>query len=477
MEQVPEGTRIALVLNPLMTPLEMLAAICEELDIDVRGAEGSPKALVDRLNAYLIEAHHAGERVVLVIDEAQNLSPEALEQIRLLTNLETSKEKLLQIILLGQPELRELLQRRSLRQLAQRITARYHLTPLGREDTALYVQHRLEVAGATRNPFRRSSLKALFQRSHGVPRLINIIADRAMVGAFASERQSIDARQVHAAADEVQLGEPGARRPRWPWAVAGGAAALALSVAALQLWFQQPLPAVQDSPPAPAALAEPPVAPEEISGATARAGPVEPAWPDRAWMARQQREAWQGMGMAWERPADAALIEATCQGNSGLGYACIRDQGNWARVERLGLPVILVLHGAPSPHLMLLGIMGDELLIGTPVDSRVVARAAIEPLWLGAFMVAWPQSPNWPRELVKGDTGPAVDAVLDMAHTAEPPYGGERSFGEAFESWLLEFQVRNGLDPDGIVGPKTLLYLMRHSIEQPRLVTSPGSGA
>lgn len=180
LEQVPPETHIALVLNPLMGPVEMLAAICEELGIPVVGVEDSPKGLVDRLNAFLLDAHDRQERVVLVIDEAQNLSPESLEQVRLLTNLETSKDKLLQIILLGQPELRELLRRRSLRQLAQRITARYHLTPLGPEDTARYVSHRLAVAGAGRDPFSRSGMKALFHRSQGVPRLINIIADRSL---------------------------------------------------------------------------------------------------------------------------------------------------------------------------------------------------------------------------------------------------------------------------------------------------------
>ncbi len=138
----------------MVTPRELLAAISEELGIDIRESIDSTRLLVDGLNRYLLAAHDRGERVVVVIDEAQNLSPEALEQVRLLTNLETSKEKLLQIVLLGQPELRDLLQRRTLRQLAQRITARYHLSPLGPKDTHLYIQHRMQVAGAQRNPFK-----------------------------------------------------------------------------------------------------------------------------------------------------------------------------------------------------------------------------------------------------------------------------------------------------------------------------------
>ena len=183
MEQVPEKTQVALILNPLVTAQELLATICEELGLEMSGIAHSNKAMVDALNHYLLEQHSQGRRVVVVIDEAQNLSPEALEQVRLLTNLETTKDKLLQMGLLGQPELRQLLQRKNLRQLSQRITARYHLAPLGQDESFAYVRHRMKVAGASRNPFGQSALRALYQHSGGVPRLINSIADRARAGA------------------------------------------------------------------------------------------------------------------------------------------------------------------------------------------------------------------------------------------------------------------------------------------------------
>ncbi len=242
LEQIPEGTRIALLLNPLVTPRELLAAISEELGIDVSESIDSTRLLVDGLNRYLLAAHERGERVVVVIDEAQNLSPEALEQVRLLTNLETSKEKLLQIVLLGQPELRELLQRRTLRQLAQRITARYHLSPLGPKDTHLYIRHRMQVAGAQRNPFRRSAMNALYQRSQGIPRLINIIADRSLIAAFAKERTDVTAAMVHEAANEVQLGERQVKRVRWPLLL-GATAAAAVAVLAVATFSDFRFPA------------------------------------------------------------------------------------------------------------------------------------------------------------------------------------------------------------------------------------------
>src|SRR5687768_8483196 len=157
LEQLPENTRVALVLNPRQTPVELLETICEELHLDLggdnsRSKRGSAKALVDTLNAYLLQAYAQGLRVVLIIDEAQDLSIEALEQVRLLTNLETDTQKLLQVILLGQPELRTLLARDELRQLAQRITARFHLTPLDAGETERYLRHRHAIAGGVRLP-------------------------------------------------------------------------------------------------------------------------------------------------------------------------------------------------------------------------------------------------------------------------------------------------------------------------------------
>lgn len=532
LEKVPPGTHIALVLNPLMGPVEMLAAICEELRIPTAGIEDSPKVLVDRLNDFLLEAHRRGERVVLVIDEAQNLSIDALEQVRLLTNLETSKDKLLQIILLGQPELRDLLRRRSLRQLAQRITARYHLTPLAREDTARYVSHRLAVAGAGRDPFSRSGHRALFQRAQGVPRLINIIADRALAAAFAREAERVDAALVNAAADEIQLGEPGVGRRAWPRyaAAAAAVAVLGVGVWATAGWLQQRAaptalaearddaaagtattastpdgPSVDSSPQPPAGADAPPetsraaeasaVRPEadvgaDVAGAITAAPftdpvpdaqdeptAVEPAPDpapdlDPAWFEEQDLRAWPGLAAAWGAPEDAALIEASCLGREGLGYACIRDQGTWLRIRQLGLPVVLVLQGAPPGHVLLSGMVDQALLVGAGATQRTVTRAAIEQRWYGDYFVAWPQAPDWPREIGPGDSGEAVERVLELATRADVPYAGAREFGSEFEAWLTAFQVRNGLDPDGIVGPKTLLYLMRQSIEEPRLLTA-----
>ena len=233
----PSGVDIALVLNPRVTVPEFLLTLCEELGIPMPGsASGSVKALVDALSAHLLAAHAAGRRVAVIIDEAHLLERDVLEQVRLLTNLETSTRKLLQVILIGQPELRELLAREDLRQVAQRIPGRHHLEPLSREETAAYVRHRLRVAGATREIFTPAALRELHRRSGGLPRLVNVIADRALRGAFARDRHEVSSALLRAAAAEVAGEADGSRM--WPW-VATAATVLLVAVSAWWAWSQR----------------------------------------------------------------------------------------------------------------------------------------------------------------------------------------------------------------------------------------------
>ena len=227
---------IALILNPRMDAPEFLLTLCEELGIGVPdSAQTSVKELIDILNRFLLKAHAEGRRVVLVVDEAQTLAPELLEQVRLLTNLETETQKLLQIILIGQPELRDVLARNDLRQLAQRITGRYHLDPLSRDESAAYIKHRLRVAGATTDLFSNGALRELYRCSGGVPRLLNIIADRALLGAYSEDRHVVNAAMVRRAAGEVS----GQRvLPAWlPWSL--GATSLALLAGVVVLLFNR----------------------------------------------------------------------------------------------------------------------------------------------------------------------------------------------------------------------------------------------
>ena len=203
LEQLPPNVRIALVLNPRQTPLELLETIADELQLELPGKRRSIKMLVDALNTHLLSAYGQGLRVVLVIDEAQELSRDALEQVRLLTNLETTTQKLLQIVLLGQPELRDALAKPALRQLSQRITARFHLTPLAAPESEAYLRHRLGIAGAHAFPFDDGAVRRLHALSGGVPRLLNVLGDRALLAGYVHGKTRVDAPLVDLAAAEV----------------------------------------------------------------------------------------------------------------------------------------------------------------------------------------------------------------------------------------------------------------------------------
>jgi general secretion pathway protein A len=217
LEQLPASVDVALVLNPVQSPNELLTNICEEFRIALPHGKRSNKVLIDALNGFLLHAYANGRRPLLIIDEAQNLPRQALEQVRLLTNLETTKHKLLQIFLIGQPELRRLLETQALRQLDQRITARFHLTPLDLAETGDYIRHRLAVAGVDRPLFTARAIRRIHDYSGGIPRVINILCDRALLGACVTRGSQVDPGIVAKAAREVRgeaLDGPPPRSPR-----------------------------------------------------------------------------------------------------------------------------------------------------------------------------------------------------------------------------------------------------------------------
>jgi general secretion pathway protein A len=224
LADLPANTQVAFILNPTLSELELLGAICDELKIRYKKTDASLKLLTDKITAKLLKNHQTGINTILIIDEAQHLQPAVLEQLRLLTNLETNTKKLLQVILIGQPELQQLLQRQDLRQLAQRITARYHLMPLTLAEVQHYVQHRLQVAGCSRPVFTEGALKKLFQCSGGIPRLVNLICDRALLGAYSQQKALIEAALIQQAAGEIlAIRQPPATQGRawWWWPLLG----------------------------------------------------------------------------------------------------------------------------------------------------------------------------------------------------------------------------------------------------------------
>ncbi|WP_419149176.1 ExeA family protein [Pseudoalteromonas 'SMAR'] len=203
LAELPSSTQVAFILNPALSELELLATICDELEIDYDGDNATLKSLTDVIKRRLLDNHQAGGHTMLIIDEAQHLAPEVLEQLRLLTNLETDHKKLLQIVLVGQPELQHLLQRNELRQLAQRITARYHLLPLTEPQVFAYIKHRLEKAGCQQALFHHDAVAYIHHITGGIPRLINLLADRCLLGAYSASQTQVSKAMAMQAAQEA----------------------------------------------------------------------------------------------------------------------------------------------------------------------------------------------------------------------------------------------------------------------------------
>ncbi|KAA2284573.1 ExeA family protein [Arenimonas fontis] len=469
LERLPEKTRIALVLNPRQNPVELLETICEELRIDVAGGRGSLKALVDALNRFLLDAYAEGLRVVLVIDEAQDLSVEALEQVRLLTNLETPTQKLLQVLLLGQPELRDLLARDDLRQLAQRITARYHLTPLDAEETEAYLRHRWAVAGGKRFPFTKLAVKRIHQHSGGVPRLINIVAERALLAGYVHEQVQVGERWVEQAAREALA----PRLSRLPRPRLGVLVAIALAALLALLWQ---LPRRDVAEPAPAA------APQDHNGVPPRiaADPV-PYLPGADLPARilaagpTPRPAWaQLLGLWAVRAGEATAAEAeACPPILSPGLFCLRGRASLDKLVALGRPALLRLE-APGGEAWAVLLGADALRVrlwlgGGRFDTD---RVAMDGYWRGDYAAIWRGPAFLGAAVPAGSSGPAVDWVLDRLRDRvgmAGPEAGPAVLDASATVAVRRLQAMHGLAADGVIGPETLLALSSTDGEGPTL--------
>jgi len=469
LAQAPKNAEIALILNPRMTPPEFLLTICEELGIGVPDdSSGSLKDLVDILGGYLLRAHGQGKRVVLVVDEAQNLSPEVLEQVRLLTNLETNTQKLLQIILIGQPELRELLARNELRQLAQRITGRYHLNPLSREETVAYVRHRLRVAGATTDIVSPHALNEVFRLSHGVPRVINIVCDRALLGAYSLDRHRVTPALVRGGASEV-FGRRIA--PHWlPWAL-GGTLAAALAVATFALWnLPQWSAGSRGARLARAEAAVPAAVPAAAAAAveTAVASPAAPREP-RLGELLTQYAAETDTDSAFDRLLSlwgAHYVRNTtdpCTQAMRQGLDCVTERGSFGQLRQYNRPAILLLSdGAGASHQVVLTALDDEqgrIELGGP---RAVRLGELSRYWLGDFIMLWRPASSPVKALSAGMRGAEVRwlrRTLQRLHGAPPDAPVSDVFDAELTGWVRDFQRQHQLAVDGIAGLRTQIAL------------------
>jgi general secretion pathway protein A len=455
LEQLPENTRVALVLNPRLTPVELLETICEELHLDLANRRGSLKALVDALNTYLLDAYAQGLRVVLIIDEAQDLSIDALEQVRLLTNLETDTQKLLQIILLGQPELRELLARDDLRQLAQRITARFHLTPLDATESERYLRHRFAIAGGIHLPFDRSAIRRLHTHAGGVPRLINVIAERSLLAGYARDANTLDARIVDLAAREA-LPPATLHGSSLKWALA---AVPVLALVLLAATFMSNRAPQQQAGAAPARTTAAPTTPKPAATRPARP-PVLDAPALAARMAANGSSplpAWQALLVQWQLPTDFTdvAIAAQCAPTLAEGVYCLRGRGSLDKLSAIGRPVLLHLRdGDAEAWALLLG--SDALHVRLRLGDDIVDtdRVTLQRIWNGDYAALWRAAPGLAMPLV-----PERDAVATAWVRERVAPQAAMTAAIALSDDVRRFQSAHGLVADAVIGPETLFAL------------------
>ena len=489
LQQIPASCHVAYIFNPKLTVSELLQTVCEEFHISPGAQASAPptvKDRVDALNTFLLQSHAQGQSCVLIIDEAQNLQTDVLEQLRLLTNLETSERKLLQIVLIGQPELRSMLARPELEQLAQRVIARFHLDALSEPETDLYIRHRLAVAGHTGAlPFDRKALNLIHRLAQGVPRRINLLCGRALLGAWATGQERVSRAVVKRAAQEV-FGSPAtpavsakASAGWWPVAAPYVLVGLGLVVVALGREFWWPLFAPERGSPKPAAAVArvavvPVTAPQAVqrpASAPVAPAPVVTIEPLDALIAQLPRDiqtAWSALAPSGQLPVvkgksceTAAAQQWECYQTSSLTIPQLRQ------LSRPGFLTLRLEDGAAA-YAVVVALTDETATLQLPGGRHTVRLGALVKLWQGNFATYW-RAPEGYVPPAGSASAPTFFeslsrqlAVLDGSGVASPTgpvHPMSQSLDAALRKRLQDFQRARGLKPDGQPGPLTLMQL------------------
>ncbi|MGH8659152.1 MAG: AAA family ATPase [Gammaproteobacteria bacterium] len=474
LEHLPEDVDAALIFNPRLSAVELISAICDELEAGYPEGSQSLKVLVDALNKHLLTRNASGRRTVLIIDEAQNLSLEVLEQIRLLTNLETERAKLLQVILIGQPELRPMLEAAELRQLTQRITARYHLEHLSAEDTKAYVLHRLTLSGGQSRLFTDGALRGVHRLSGGIPRVINTLCDRALLGAFTSNRPQVDQGIVRKAAREALPTQTAPHYGRYALVafatalLGGGVATSAYLVSQNSEWKSA---GNRQGVPEPA-LAAAPVRQVKIEKARSELKPLENPIAVRHSLDTTQlpfgevlsdsrlslETAFRTLFALWEQSGTDA--PPNCEGARALGLHCLLENGTWDKMRRFNLPVVLefVRENGERRYAGLVKLDEEAATLSIAGENQRFSLAQVLQFWQGNYALLWRPPDAAQTRLKPGFRGKGVQWLrerLGVAASGDPSY-----FDQQLKARVLQFQRERGLKADGIVGPRTMIHLL-----------------
>lgn len=531
MQQLPANTDVAIILNPALNAIELLATVCDELNIDYPREACTLKVLTDHLHRFLTDNHARGRNTVLLIDEAQHLQFEVLEQIRLLTNLETNTRKLLQIILVGQPELSELLSRPELRQLNQRITARYDLRPLNRGETEAYIKHRLQVAGLPANQeiFPKAIVRVIHQRSGGIPRIINVLCDRMLLGAYGQKQSTVDRAIMRQAMREV-LGD---RAPASTFSVTGlrrVAMAVAAGLFVAVLWAAQPLwrplllpqmaqpqdarepiaqqrivqdRTVQDRTAEEQAVPELDAVPAPTLNPSAEAQAVEHRSAENSSFQGSQADlsvaqdqsvgnvaaddtVGDFMAPPWYRDRAQGLdqlliylgvdnpVSGSCWNLVRLGYRCEELQAaTWDEVLDYNRPALLYLVTADrfAGYGVLTGIDDERAELYFEGARQSMPLEELGAIWQGDFLLVWRPPSDFEGPVALGAQSQTVrwlaQAFARLDRQPEPLT--DDRFNAALDQRVRLFQRQFELDDDGVVGVRTLLKLIELTDAGPTL--------
>ena len=444
LAQLPEEVDTAFIIHPKLSADELLASTCDDLGIDYP-ASATTRVLVDRLNKHLVNTIENGRRTLLIIDEAQNLSEEVLEQLRLLTNLETNQRKLLQIILLGQPELMELLSRKALRQLSQRITARYHLEALNRKEIKAYIAHRLSVAGARGNFFKPAAMRRVYHLSKGIPRVINLICDRALLGAFTENKALVTPAIVNKAASEV-LNTVGSR-----WIKHLALATVPVALASI-IWFM-----VEIDTPFSNVIND-----IQILSTNEHEQLISPSSTEGH---GDQRSAFNDLFALWGYFLEDQTADP-CQTSQLIGLSCLNQEtGGLVLINQLNRPAIIKLNST-NQWVTISRISRDTVTLIASDRGYDVDYNVLDEDFDGSFTLLWQPPPDYTVPISPGDSGVEVDWLVNrLAHIDNSPQQvpGKQTSGHVFDEDILDrvkqFQRSINVPVTGIIDPEFYIHL------------------
>ena len=529
VENLPTDVDLAIVLNPRINEVELLETICDELGIAYEQGSGL-KSLTDKLNRHLLETCARRRRTVVIVEEAQNLSTEVLEQLRLLTNLETNESKLLQIILIGQPELLEKIADPRLRQLHQRIVARFHLKPFDVKDVRAYISHRLSVAGASPRLFSAAAVRKLAKYSQGIPRIINLICDRALLGCFSEERATVDVKMVQRAAREVFGSRPSQSniktskkitanyanrsygRPAALLAVAAAivVAVLNLTPAHLPILFNdnrlsdnmvkhalsiieidldetdlatEVVEQLSDTDDADvvniaendAIKTEPDVIPSPRDIETDAL-----PWQNRLAVAAHKQDPYRTLFDLWGIELPEVLEQSPCEYALENRLDCWHRRGNIDSIKRVNRPALLKMISTEGQlfYAVLQSIdKSDRLQLAAADKTIEIGADKLDNVWTGEYTLLWRRPQNYRDTIYPGDTDQTVGWLSEQLASLPdygPPVKESLSYDYNLESRIRLLQKRCGIFVDGLVGKETLIKINTLVGAPPKLQQSEG---